>query len=104
LISEEIQLETRLTQPLPRVSADPGQVEQVVMNLAVNARDAMPGGGRLTIETATVDLDERYVAQHRGATIGPHVMLAISDTGVGMDETVQQRLFEPFFTTKENGK
>jgi len=104
LISEEIQLETRLTQPLPRVSADPGQVEQVVMNLAVNARDAMPGGGRLTIETATVDLDERYVAQHRGARIGPHVMLAISDTGVGMDETVQQRLFEPFFTTKENGK
>jgi PAS domain S-box-containing protein len=104
LIGEEIRLETRFTTPLARVSADPGQMEQVLMNLAVNARDAMPGGGRLTIETANVVLDEHYVAKHGTATAGPHVVLAISDTGVGMDETVQRRLFEPFFTTKERGK
>jgi PAS domain S-box-containing protein len=104
LIGEEIVLETRLTRPLALVSADPGQIEQVVMNLAVNARDAMPGGGRLTIETANVDLDDHFVGQHRGAAVGPHVMLAISDNGVGMDEAVQQRMFEPFFTTKERGK
>jgi len=104
LIGEEIRLETRLTTSLERVSADPGQMEQVVMNLVVNARDAMPGGGRLTIETANVDLDEHYVAKHSGATAGPHVLLAISDTGVGMEESVQRRLFEPFFTTKERGK
>jgi PAS domain S-box-containing protein len=104
LIGEEILFETRLTQPLALVSADPSQIEQVVMNLAVNARDAMPGGGRLTIETANVDLDEHFVGQHRGAAVGPHVMLAVSDTGVGMDEAIQQRMFEPFFTTKERGK
>jgi CheY-like chemotaxis protein len=86
------------------VSADPGQIEQVIMNLAVNARDAMPNGGRLTIETAAAELDDGYVARHTGAVVGPHVMVAVSDTGHGMDDATQKRLFEPFFTTKEPGK
>ena len=104
LIGEDIALLVKLTTPLARVSADPGQIEQVIMNLAVNARDAMKDGGALTIETANVKLDEQYAARHPGAAVGPHVMVAVSDTGTGMDEATQKRLFEPFFTTKELGK
>jgi PAS domain S-box-containing protein len=104
VIGEDITLVVHLTEPLSHVSADPGQIEQVVMNLVVNARDAMPEGGRLTIETADVELDDGYVAQHPGATAGRHVMIAVSDNGVGMDPETQRRLFEPFFTTKAAGQ
>ena len=104
VIGEDIALLVKLTTPLARVSADPGQIEQVIMNLVVNARDAMKDGGALTIETANVTLDEKYTARHPGAAVGPHVMVAVSDTGTGIDEATQKRLFEPFFTTKELGK
>jgi two-component system, cell cycle sensor histidine kinase and response regulator CckA len=104
LIGEDIELVARTLPALRRVKADPGQMEQVIMNLAVNARDAMPQGGRLTIETGNVVLDAEYVRQHTGAQVGHHVMLAVSDTGHGMDAATQARVFEPFFTTKEKGK
>jgi two-component system cell cycle sensor histidine kinase/response regulator CckA len=104
LIGEHIRLEWRLARPLDRVRADPGQIEQVILNLALNARDAMPRGGTLSIETANVELDAAYASDHPGAAAGKHVMLAISDTGIGMDRAVQERVFEPFYTTKELGK
>ena len=104
LIGEHIELVTSLASPLASVSADQSQIEQVIMNLAVNARDAMPQGGRLTIETATLELDAAFVAAHRGATAGAHVMLAIHDTGTGIDADVMTHLFEPFYSTKERGK
>ena len=104
LIGEDIDVELSLNDDLWRVKADPGQIEQVIMNLAVNSRDAMPDGGRLTIETANVFLDETYVFGHEGAAPGPHAMLAVSDTGFGMDDETKSKLFEPFFTTKGKGK
>ena len=104
LLGEDVELSTRLAPTTGRVKADPGQLEQVVMNLAVNARDAMPNGGKLTLETANVDLDEAYAADHYPARAGPFVMLAVSDTGIGMSEETQAHMFEPFFTTKEKGK
>ena len=104
VIGEDIVLTLNLTEPLPFVSADPGQIEQVIMNLAINARDAMPGGGRLTIETVRSVLDDQYVSEHVAASAGPYVMVAVTDTGTGMDATTRTRLFEPLFTTKEPGK
>lgn len=104
LIGENIDLKTRLGRNLGRVKADQGQIEQVIINLAVNARDVMPNGGKLTIETADIDLDQEYVKRHPLHPPGPYVLLTVSDTGVGMDAETQARIFEPFFTTKEMGK
>ncbi|MEI6085651.1 MAG: PAS domain S-box protein, partial [Verrucomicrobiota bacterium] len=103
LIGETIDFELQAATGVWRVKADPGQVQQVIMNLAVNARDAMPSGGTLTIETANVVLDEAYVRQHPDARVGEHVLVAVSDTGGGMSAEVRAHLFEPFFTTKGLG-
>jgi two-component system cell cycle sensor histidine kinase/response regulator CckA len=104
LLGEDIELQTSLAPALGLVKADQGQIEQVIMNLAVNARDAMPGGGRLTIETRNSHLDEEFVMRHRPTIPGEYVMLIVSDTGSGMDAQTQAHIFEPFFTTKEQGR
>ena len=103
LIGEDIEIRTRLAGSLWSVRADPAQVQQVIMNLVVNARDAMPQGGVLTIETGNSEFDDDAAAKHPGMQPGQYVTLAISDTGCGMDEATRQRIFEPFFTTKEQG-
>jgi signal transduction histidine kinase/CheY-like chemotaxis protein len=104
MLGEDVQLEIVLAPDAGNVRTDPGQLQQVIMNLAVNARDAMPHGGRLTLETSNVTLDETYARSHVEVKPGAYVMLAVSDTGCGMSEEVRQHLFEPFFTTKEHGK
>jgi PAS domain S-box-containing protein len=104
LLGERIDLVTILRPGLERVKADPVQIEQVILNLTVNARDAMPEGGRLTVETDDVELDEDYAREHPSVRPGPHVMLAVADTGAGMDAEALSHLFEPFFTTKEQGR
>jgi len=104
LISEDVELMTALAPDLMAVRVDPAAVEQILVSLAVNARDAMPVGGRLTIETANVELDEAYAVTHVTMRPGAYVMLAVSDTGEGMEEATRARVFEPFFTTKEQGK
>jgi PAS domain S-box-containing protein len=104
LIGEDVELTVIPARAAARANIDPGQIEQVIMNLAVNARDAMPTGGKLTIEIAATELDEHFVSEHAGATKGPHIMVAVADTGCGMDAATQVRVFEPFFTTKERGR
>jgi CheY-like chemotaxis protein len=104
LIGEDIALSSVLQPELWPITADPGQIEQVVMNLVVNARDAMPMGGMLTLETRNIQLDEAYARVHLETSPGPFVLLSVTDTGQGMDKQTQSRIFEPFFTTKEQGK
>jgi CheY-like chemotaxis protein len=104
LIGEDIEILTLLNSSPSSVRADQGQIEQVIMNLAVNARDAMPHGGKLVVETSNVDVAEEYALSHRPFIAGPYVLLTVSDTGIGMDQETKSHLFEPFFTTKELGR
>jgi CheY-like chemotaxis protein len=104
IIGDDISVGIRLAPDLSPIEADRAQIERVILNLAANSRDAMPDGGALTIETGNVELDAAQVAKHGEGTPGPHVLLAVSDTGIGMDEEVRRHLFEPFYTTKPAGQ
>src|ERR1700739_3640940 len=104
LMGDEIEVVLRPRSEAAVVEADPGQLDQIVVNLAVNARDAMPRGGKLVLETGVFDFDQSFANDHPGLAVGRYVMLAVSDNGVGMNETTRARIFEPFFTTKEMGK
>ncbi len=104
MVGDSISVTFRPTTSIGSVKADPGQIEQLLMNLVVNSRDAMPRGGEIIIETAHADLDEHYVAEHPGSQIGRHVILAVSDNGCGIEETIKSKIFEPFFTTKGIGQ
>src|SRR5262249_6449922 len=104
LLGEDIALETSFSSGLPRIEGDAGMLEQVVMNLAVNSRDAMPKGGKLLINTSMVEIDEAYAGQHPDARPGKFACLTVTDTGCGMDRKTMERIFEPFFSTKEVGK
>ncbi len=104
VVGEDVELRAILGPDVGRIRADPSHIEQVIVNLVVNARDAMPNGGKLTIETANEDLDESFASNHLPAKPGPYVVLSVTDTGCGMDQATQNRIFEPFFTTKEQGK
>jgi two-component system cell cycle sensor histidine kinase/response regulator CckA len=104
MVGESVSVSFRPTTPLGSIKADPGQIEQILMNLVVNARDAMPLGGEITVETALAEVNEHYVSEHAGSQVGPHVMLAISDTGCGIEESIKSKIFEPFFTTKGIGQ
>lgn len=104
LIANQVEVKVMLAPDLGRIKADPGQIEQLILNLSVNACDAMPHGGRLLLETTNVEVDENYARKHVGTPTGKHVMLSVSDNGIGMNNDVQAHIFEPFFTTKEPGK
>ncbi|HSE41367.1 MAG TPA: response regulator, partial [Acidobacteriota bacterium] len=104
LLGEDIELYSVFQENLGKIKADPSKVEQVIMNLAINARDAMPEGGKLIIETSNTEMDEEYTSHHAGSRIGQYVLLTVSDTGTGMSEATMARIFEPFFTTKEQGR
>lgn len=104
LIGENVLLETELSDDLYKVKCDPGQVSQIIVNLVVNARDAMPEGGTILVETSNTNLDAKYAAEHVGVSPGDYVVMTVSDTGIGMDEETRKHVFEPFFTTKEIGK
>jgi two-component system cell cycle sensor histidine kinase/response regulator CckA len=104
MVREDITISFRPTVPIGSINADPGPIEQVLMNLVVNARDAMPGGGEIVIETGNAELDELYVSRHPGSHAGQHVVLVVSDTGCGMEEEIKSHIFEPFFTTKGIGQ